>query len=115
MAQAAAIVRGARRRVIAELKAAIAEHGLTARDLGLSVGAPHKTSKATSKLAAAPNYRGRHGELWSGRGRMPVRLSSAVEAGEVKDSFLFEISSGPAPGQPLWRDRETHAPAITVR
>lgn len=67
--------------VIKEIKAKMAEYGITAADLGSS------SKKSTSKASPAVKYRGPNGETWSGRGRSPVWLKEALEQGKSKEDF----------------------------
>jgi len=67
---------------IAEIKAKIAEYGLTAEELGFRTVRP----KAAKKAALPAKYRNpKTGETWSGRGRTPAWL-----AGKNKERFLIE-------------------------
>ncbi len=54
-----------------EIKAQIAEYGITAEELGFSLKAGKKT--VARKPALPPRYRNpKTGETWSGRGRAPA-------------------------------------------
>ncbi|AXV99230.1 DNA-binding protein (plasmid) [Ralstonia solanacearum] len=67
--------------VIAQVRQAVQEFGLTAVDIGL---APRKGNKATSKGALPPMYRDpKSGATWSGRGRAPAWL------GKNRDRYLI--------------------------
>jgi DNA-binding protein H-NS len=70
--------------VVAEIKAKMAEYGLTVADLG---------GGATSKLrgsTVAPKYRNTAtGQTWSGRGKHPRWLTEAIAAGKTLESFLI--------------------------
>jgi DNA-binding protein H-NS len=66
---------------IDDIKAKIAEYGITAEELGFS-----SKRQATRKPALPPKYRNpKTGETWSGRGRAPGWL-----AGKNRDRFLIE-------------------------
>lgn len=77
--------------VIADIKAKIAEHGLSAADLGLAGGArrrgaePKPAAAPTGKVA--PKYRGPAGELWTGRGRKPAWVVKALAAGKALTEY----------------------------
>lgn len=76
--------------VIAEMKVKISQYGITGADLGLS--APAATKKTSFKKAAGglpAKYRGPNGEEWSGRGRQPQWLITAVEQGKSKEDFAI--------------------------
>ncbi|MGA3983445.1 H-NS family nucleoid-associated regulatory protein [Ralstonia nicotianae] len=67
--------------VIAAVRQAVQEFGLTAEDIGL---APRKGKNATSKGALPPMYRDpKTGATWSGRGRAPAWL------GKNRDRYLI--------------------------
>lgn len=69
---------------IAQIKALMAEHGLTAADLTARVGKATKTSG--SKVAA--KYRNKAtGETWSGRGLQPRWLKAALVSGKKLADF----------------------------
>ncbi|MFC3338598.1 H-NS family nucleoid-associated regulatory protein [Paracandidimonas soli] len=67
--------------VIKEIKAKMAEYGITTADLGAS------SKKAASKASPVVKYRGPNGEEWSGRGRSPVWMKEALEQGKSKEDF----------------------------
>lgn len=86
--------------VIARMKVAITEYGLTAADLGLdgarqkgrslrgraSSAYAGKTSK--SKAASKPMYRDAAGNTWTGHGRRPAWFVKALESGTSKEALL---------------------------
>ncbi len=93
---------------IREIKKKIAEFGLTAADLGLAPGAAPKRAKksaakppaakagpgqkkrrATAGIKVAPKYRGSAGELWTGRGRQPSWVVSALAGGQTLADLLI--------------------------
>lgn len=81
-AQIAALQNGARTDAIAQIRAIMSEHGLTASDLE---GAPRKERKAST---VAPKFvEPATGNTWSGRGLQPKWLRAAVEGGASLDSF----------------------------
>ena len=69
--------------VIADLKAKIAQHGLTARDLGLGGAA----ARGARKPGSATRFVGPQGQTWSGFGRQPQWLRDALSAGKTKADF----------------------------
>ena len=77
--------------VIEEVRAKIAEYGLSATDLKLSTrssGAKRSVSASASKSAA--KYRGPNGESWSGgRGRKPRWVTEALAAGKSLSDFAI--------------------------
>jgi DNA-binding protein H-NS len=71
---------------IAQIRALMAEHGLTLSDLGQRGGAPKKSSGGGAKVAA--KYRNvATGESWSGRGLQPRWLKAALDAGKKLSDF----------------------------
>lgn len=73
--------------VIADIKQKIADHGLTAQDLGLA-GNRKKRSGRPIAAKPAPRYRGPNGEVWSGgRGRKPNWVSEALAKGKKLEDF----------------------------
>jgi DNA-binding protein H-NS len=74
--------------VIDDIRAKIAEYGLSAADLKLATrGATGKRSGA-SPAKAAVKYRGPNGEGWSGgRGRKPRWVTEALAAGKSLSDF----------------------------
>lgn len=76
--------RAQRAQAIAQVKALMAEHGLTLADLGTrAAAAPRKSSPKV-----APKYRHpQTGEAWSGRGLQPNWLKAALAAGGRLDDF----------------------------
>jgi len=91
--------------VIKEVRRLISMHELTAEDLGLasqkqqSTGKKRKSFAKTPKLpkakrtVVAPKYRDENGNFWTGRGKMPVWLRSAIEQGRSLESFLIPTDS----------------------
>jgi DNA-binding protein H-NS len=71
--------------VIADIKAKMAEYGITIEDLG---GSTRKGASSKSKAKAPAKYRGPNGELWSGGpGRKPDWVKAALAAGNDIESF----------------------------
>jgi DNA-binding protein H-NS len=88
------------RNVIGRIKEAIDAYGLTAEDLGLSGKRPRQAGKparpgkkATRRTAIAKRvapeakYQDDQGNSWSGRGRRPEWLRTAIESGRVLEEF----------------------------
>lgn len=65
---------------IAQIKALMAEHGLTAAHLQGS----KKIEKAKTGKSVAPKYRGPEGQTWTGRGRQPKWV------GENRDQYKID-------------------------
>ena len=73
--------------VIADIKAKIAQFGLSARDLGLD-GAPKRGRKPRARDgASAVRFVGPLGQTWSGYGRQPQWLRDELAAGKSKSDF----------------------------
>lgn len=64
---------------VAAVRAIMSEHGLTADDV-----VPRPAGRKVP-----PKYRDADGNTWTGRGRMPVWLASAIAAGVPLASFLI--------------------------
>jgi DNA-binding protein H-NS len=74
-----------RTEAIANVKALMAEHGLTISDLS---GRAPKAPKAPSTVAA--KYRNQAtNEAWSGRGLQPKWLKAAIASGAKQEDFLI--------------------------
>jgi len=81
--QIAEAQRAERGAAIAQIKALMAEHGLTAADLSGRAG---KARKSGGKVAA--KYRNKAtGETWSGRGLQPRWLKAALATGKKLTDF----------------------------
>ena len=76
-----------RSQAIAQVRALMAEHGLTLADLGTrAAAAPRKSSGGSGKVAA--KYRNAAtGDSWSGRGLKPNWLKAALAGGAALDDF----------------------------
>ena len=78
--------------VIADIKAKMANYGLTAEDLGLAgrgraSGGQQRQAKA-KKGASPVKYRGPNGETWGGgRGRKPQWIADALAKGKDIEDF----------------------------
>ncbi len=88
--QIAEVQRAERTQAIAQVKALIAQFGLSAADIGmarpLSLSASSAPVRAPKKLAA--KYRNPEtGETWSGRGLKPKWLAAALAAGRTLADF----------------------------
>jgi DNA-binding protein H-NS len=70
---------------IAQVKALMAEHGLTMADLGSR--AAGGTRRATTGKVAAKYRNPATGETWSGRGLQPNWLKAAVSSGRALTDF----------------------------
>lgn len=70
--------------VVAEIKAKMAEYGITVDDLG-----PAARGKGRKKAASGvAKYRNpATGELWTGKGRKPGWMVQALEQGRSMDEF----------------------------
>lgn len=80
--------------VVARIKEAVLHYGITAAELGLSVGGatgtrkargPYKLRKAgksAEKKSPVAKYRDDAGHSWSGRGPKPKWFKAALEAGK---------------------------------
>jgi DNA-binding protein H-NS len=71
--------------IVAELKATISKHGITADELGLNT----RTKKHNASPAPA-KYKGPNGELWSGgRGRKPAWVHEIQKAGQSIEEYAI--------------------------
>ena len=87
--QIAAARQTERSTVINQIRALMAEHGLTAADLG-NTKTRTKTAKAGTGRKVAPKYRNSAtGETWSGRGLQPKWLKSALASGRKLSDFAL--------------------------
>lgn len=79
--------RSERAGVIAQIKSLMAEHGLTAADLGGKAG---KAPSASAGRKVAPKYRNAAtGETWTGRGLQPKWIQAAVASGKKIEDFAI--------------------------
>ncbi len=73
---------------IAQVKALMAQYGLTLADLGTRAAAAPKRSGSTGKVA--PKYRDpTTGDTWTGRGLQPKWLRAALAAGRSLSDFTI--------------------------
>lgn len=78
----------ARSQAIAQVKALMADHGLTVADLaGKSAERKGNSSQAKGKTVAAKYRNEATGETWSGRGLQPNWLRAQIEAGRKIEDF----------------------------
>lgn len=78
--------RAQRAQAIAQIKALMAEHGLSLADLGTRAAAAPRRAGGGTKVA--PKYRHPStGETWSGRGLQPNWLKAALAGGATLDDF----------------------------
>ena len=72
--------------VVQDIRAKIAEYGISAKELGLGSKA---TTRRVAAVATGPRYRGPDGEIWVGgtRGRKPRWLSEGLAAGKTLADF----------------------------
>lgn len=83
--------REARAGVIAEIKSLMAEHGLTAADLGVPGAGKRKAGESAQKGGTVPpKYRHPStGQTWTGRGLQPNWLKTELAAGRSLSDFLI--------------------------
>ena len=73
---------------IAQVKALMAEHGLTMADLATRAPAVAPKAKATGGAKVAIKYRNAAtGDTWTGRGLKPKWLKAQLEAGKQLSDF----------------------------
>lgn len=84
--QIAEAQREARSGAMAQIKALMAEHGLTAADLNSRAG---KTAKSSVSKVAAKYRNKATGETWSGRGLQPRWLKAALASGKKISDFAL--------------------------
>lgn len=78
--------------VIADIKARMAEYGITSKDLGVIKNKTRKQSSHASAIAApVPRYRSEKGQTWSGRGRKPRWVVEALAAGKTLEDLGYFI------------------------
>lgn len=91
--QAADARKEAMANAIRDVKALMAQHGLTLADLGGAAGKAPKAKKASgdNRAAVAPKYRDNAtGDTWTGRGKAPKWLAAKLAAGATKEQFLIK-------------------------
>jgi len=73
-------------KAVAEIRALMAEKGVTLQDLTGN----GRSGRASKKDPANAKYRGPNGELWSGgRGRKPQWVQDALAAGKTLEEFAI--------------------------
>ena len=83
--QIAEAQRAERASAVAQVRALLAEHGLTLADLSAKTAAP---KRAGAKVA--PKYRdAATGDTWSGRGLQPKWLKQALASGKQLSEFTI--------------------------
>ena len=86
-AQVETIRSGEKQKIIEEVRAKIAEYGISATDLRLKVGRGGG-AKAVASQPSMIKYRSATGETWSGgRGRKPRWVVEALAAGKSLEEF----------------------------
>ncbi|HIV73443.1 MAG TPA: H-NS histone family protein [Candidatus Aquabacterium excrementipullorum] len=76
--------------VINQIKSLMAEHGLTAADLGGKATGGGKAPSASAGRKVAPKYRNAAtGETWTGRGLQPKWIAAAVASGKKLEDFAI--------------------------
>lgn len=73
--------------VIIEIKARMAEYGITSKDLGVIKNKIKKQPGTTSPA----RYRNKEGQTWSGRGRKPKWVIEALAAGKTLEDMGYFI------------------------
>lgn len=82
--------RSERTGVLAQVKALMTQHGLTAEDLGGKAGASPKKSGNAGKKVAAKYSNPSTGETWTGRGLQPKWIQAAIASGRRLEEFAIE-------------------------
>jgi DNA-binding protein H-NS len=81
---------------IRDVKALMAQHGLSVADLGGAAAKSAKAPKAKkasgdNRAAVAPKYRDNAtGDTWTGRGKSPKWLAAKLAGGASKEQFLIK-------------------------
>lgn len=87
--QIAAARQSERASVINQIRALMAEHGLSVADLG-AAKTRTKASKSGTGRKVAPKYRNSEtGDTWSGRGLQPKWLKAALASGRKLSDFAL--------------------------
>jgi DNA-binding protein H-NS len=76
-----------RAKAIADVRALMAEHGLTAADLDAPVKKRGKSAGDGSRKAVAAKYKDDAGNQWTGRGLKPKWLTAALANGKKLTDF----------------------------
>lgn len=85
--QLAAARKAGQSEVITQIKALMHDHGITAEDLNGQARSGTKQSKAKGSTVAAKYRDQATGETWSGRGKRPRWLASAIAGGRQLQDF----------------------------
>lgn len=79
--------------VIAQVRQAIADYGLTAADLGMGGGRKRAVSAGRRASTKAAKYRDpKTGQTWTGHGRPPAWIAAAKD----RNAFLIDAAAAPA-------------------
>ncbi|WP_298705503.1 H-NS histone family protein [uncultured Variovorax sp.] len=81
LAQAAPLRAAARSDAIAQVHAKIVEFGLSTRELGFRFGGSGRIPKSSAAATAGPYFHPNTHESWSGHGRRPLWVESALATG----------------------------------
>ena len=82
--------RAEREQAIAQVRALMAQHGLTLADIGGTARPQPLRAAAPAPSKVAPKYRHPEtGETWSGRGLQPNWLKAALAAGRSLSDFAI--------------------------
>ena len=88
--QISAIRTAERSRAISDVRALMAQHGLTFADIAAAESAPRKGSAKTAGKKVAAKYRDPGtGATWTGRGLKPKWMAEAVAAGKTPSDFAI--------------------------
>lgn len=86
-ADIAAITHAHRAERVAEVRALMAEHGLTMSDIGRMSAVTGINTAARARAPVPPKYRNSEGLTWAGRGKRPTWLRTALAGGATLDSL----------------------------
>lgn len=79
--------------VIAQVRQAIADYGLTAADLGMGSGRKRAVSAGRRASTKPAKYRDpKTGQTWTGHGRPPAWIAAAKD----RNAFLIDAAAAPA-------------------
>ena len=83
---------GARNEAITQIRALMADHGLTVADVLVKPGGgKSKPSETKGKTVAAKYRNDATGETWSGRGLQPNWLKAQIGAGKTLEDFAVAV------------------------
>lgn len=74
---------------VSKVRELMAEHGLTAADLGTKGSAKPKPAKGSGSKVAAKYRNAATGDAWSGRGLQPKWLKAALASGRKLSEFTL--------------------------